>query len=295
MSFKPCDPSRDAVMPVTPVTAVNSESLQTLQLEHRGHVAVVWLNRPERVNAISRQMLDEIAWVLRALAHSDATRVIVIAGRGASFCAGFDVERGGPGFGWAPDATSDAIDLEARLARFMEVWDSPKPVVAAVHGHCLGAATVLCTLADLTLVASDARIGYSSLPLGGGFLEPLWVHLVGPKRAKQMALIPGYTISGATAADWGWANEAVEPDRLMDEALEIAARMARLPADVARLRKQAINRMVELTGFREGVRMGTQTDAVLHQSPAVQRLRAAIGEYGLKEAIRRFHSGELET
>lgn len=270
-------------------------SLQTLQLEQRGRVALVWLNRPERLNAISRLMLDEIASVLRTLAQDEGTRVIVIAGRGASFCSGFDVERGGQGFGWAPDAVTDAIDLERRLAKFLEVWDSPKPVVAAVHGNCLAAATILCTLADLTIVASDARIGHATMPLGGGFLEPLWVHLVGPKRAKQMALIPGHTISGLTAADWGWANYAVEPDRLLGEALDVASRMARLPADVARLRKQAINRMVELAGLREGARMGAQTDAVLHQSPAVQKLRAAIGEHGLKEAIRRFQAGELEA
>jgi enoyl-CoA hydratase/carnithine racemase len=270
-------------------------TLETLQVEPRGPVAVVWLNRPDRLNAISRLMLEEIASVLRALARDDATRVVVLAGRGASFCSGFDVEPGGAGFGWAPDTVSDAINLESRLGQFLEVWDSPKPVVAAVHGHCLAAATVLCTLADLTIVASDARIGYSTMPLGGGFIEPLWEHLVGPKRAKQMALIPGHTISGATAADWGWANYAVEPERLLDEALDVASRMARLPADVARLRKHAINRMVELAGFRQGVLMGAQTDAILHQSPAVQKLRALIGEHGLKEAIRRFQAGELET
>lgn len=275
----------------TPPTA----SLQTLQLEQRGRVAFVWLNRPDKLNAISRAMLDEIVSVLHALAQDDATRVIVLAGRGASFCTGFDVERGGPGFGFATDPVSDAIELEQRLARFFAVWDSPKPVVAAVHGNCLAAATILCTLADLTVVASDARIGYATMPLGGGFLEPLWVHLVGPKRAKQMALVPGHTISGTTAADWGWANYAVEPERLFEEALAVATRMSRMPADVAQLRKQAINRMVELAGLREGARMGAQTDAVLHQSPAVGRLRAAIGEHGLKEAIRRFQAGELET
>lgn len=268
---------------------------ETLQIEQRGRVAVVWLNRPDKLNAISRLMLDEIASVLHTLAQDEVTRVIVLAGRGTSFCSGFDVERGGAGFGWAPDPVSDTINLESRLGRFLEVWDSPKPVIAAVHGHCLAAATILCTLADLTIVASDAHIGYSTMPLGGGFLEPLWVHLVGPKRAKQMALIPGHTISGTTAAQWGWANYAVEPERLFDEALDVASRMSHMPSDVARLRKQAINRMVELAGLREGALMGAQTDALLHQSPAVQRLRAAIGEHGLKEAIRRFQAGDLES
>ncbi|MGE4239312.1 enoyl-CoA hydratase-related protein [Ramlibacter sp.] len=268
---------------------------QTLQVEHRGRVAVVWLNRPDKRNAINRRMLDEIGTAMRVLGEDDATRVIVLAGRGESFCAGFDVDRGGDGFAAATDPVSDTIDLEARLARFFDLWNSPKPVVAAVHGHCLAAATLLCTLADLTIVANDARIGYSSMPLGGGFLEPLWVHLVGPKRTKQMALIPGYTISGATASDWGWANYAVAPERLHDEAFEVATRMSRMPADVARMRKQAINRMAELAGLREGATMGAQTDAILHRSPSVLKLRAAIAEHGLKEAIRRFQAGELDS
>lgn len=266
----------------------------TLELERRGPVCIVWLNRPDKLNAINRAMLAEIGQVLAALALDAATRVIVLAGRGASFCAGFDIERGGSGFGAAPDPVSDAIELEQRLMQFLAVWDSPKPVIAAVHGNCLAAATLLATFADLTIVAADARIGYSTMPLGGGFLEPLWVHLVGAKRAKQIGLIPGNTIDGTTAAAWGWANYAVEPARLIDEVLDVATRMARMPADVLQLRKRAINRMVELGGFREGAREGAHTDALLHQSPSVQKLRAAIAAFGLKEAIRRFQAGEIE-
>lgn len=265
-----------------------------LELERRGAVCILWLNRPEKRNAINRPMLDALSSTLAALAQDDAVRIIVLAGRGASFCAGFDVDRGGEGFGPAPDPVSDTIDLEARMGRFLEIWDHPKPILAAVHGHCLAAATLLCTLADLTIVASDATIGYSSMPLGGGFLEPVWVHLVGPKRAKQIALVPGYTISGTMAAEWGWANYAVAPGALLEEVLGLAERMAHMPADVLRLRKGAINRMVDLSGFREGVRLGAQTDALLHQSPSVLKLRQAIAESGFKEALRRFQADELD-
>ena len=269
--------------------------MNTLELERRGSVCIVWLNRPEKCNAINRAMLDEFGGALAMLADDDTVRVIVLAGRGASFCAGFDVERGGQGFGPAPDPVSDSIDLEARMGRFMAIWDHPKPIIAAVHGHCLAAATLFCTLADLTIVAKDAVIGYASMPLGGGYLEPVWVHLVGPKRAKQLALIPGCTINGSVAADWGWANYAVDPDKLLDEVLDVAQRMSRMPADVLRLRKGAINRMVELGGFKDGVRLGAQTDALLHQSPSILRMRRAIAEFGLKEAIRRFQAGQLDS
>jgi enoyl-CoA hydratase/carnithine racemase len=269
--------------------------LETLVIEPRGPVHVLWLNRPDKRNAINRLMMDEFAQALEALARDDACRVILLAGKGSAFSAGFDIERGPGGFAPAPDPVSDAADLEQRMDRFMAIWDHPKPVVAAVHGHCIAAATLLCLFADITIVARDAVIGYSVIPLGGGYIDPVWVHLVGPKRAKQLFLVPGGTIDGATAVDWGWANYAVEAARLFDEALDMATRMSRMPADVLRVRKQAINRMVELAGFREGIRAGAQTDALLHQSPSIKRLRAAIGELGLKEAMRRFQAGELDA
>ena len=269
--------------------------METLAIEPRGSVHVLWLNRPEKRNAINRLMMDELEQALAALATDEGCRVILLAGKGPAFSAGFDIDRGPGGFAPAPDPVSDAIDLEQRMDRFMAIWNHPKPIVAAVHGHCIAAATLLGMFADITLVARDAVIGYAAIPLGGGYMDPVWVHLVGPKRAKQLFLVPGGTISGATAADWGWANYAVDPDKLFDEALDVATRMSRMPADVLRLRKQAINRMVELSGFREGVRIGAQTDALLHQSPSIKRLRGAIGEFGLKEAIRRFQSGELDA
>ena len=269
--------------------------METLAIEPHGAVRVLWLNRPEKRNAINRRMLEELEVALDDLARDDACRDIVLAGKGSSFCAGFDIERGEGGFTPAPDPVADANDLSWRMDRFLAIWDHPKPVVAAVHGHCIAAATLLCMFADLTIVERDARIGYSVIPLGGGYIDPVWVHLVGPKRAKQIFLVPGNSIDGATAADWGWANYAVDSGKALEDALEIATRMSRMPADVLKMRKRAINRMVELSGFREGVEEGAKTDALLHQSPSIRRLRAAIGEHGLKEAIRLFQSGKLEA
>jgi enoyl-CoA hydratase/carnithine racemase len=269
--------------------------VETLTIEPRGSVHILWLNRPDKRNAINRRMLEELDVALADLARSDECRVIVLAGKGSSFCAGFDIDRGAGGFAPAQDPVADASDLAWRMDRFLAIWDHPKPVVAAVHGNCIAAATLLCMFADLTIVERDARIGYSVIPLGGGYIDPVWVHLVGPKRAKQIFLVPGNSIDGATAADWGWANYAVDSGRAVDEALEIATRMSRMPADVLNMRKRAINRMVELSGFRDGIAEGAKTDALLHQSPSIRKLRGAIGEHGLKEAIRLFQAGKLEA
>ncbi|WP_425569133.1 enoyl-CoA hydratase/isomerase family protein [Pseudonocardia xishanensis] len=109
----------------------------------------------------------------------------------------------------------------ANVNRYLAIWDHPKPVIAAVHGYCIAGATQMCVFADLTIVAEDARIGEPALPLGGGYIAPLWAPLVGPKRAKELAFLPGNAIDGRTAVEWGWANHAVprrgrRPDRRGD-------------------------------------------------------------------------------
>ncbi len=266
-----------------------------VDLKRLGAVAILWLNRPDKRNAMNRAMLDSLSALLRDLAAEDAIRVIVIAGRGDSFCAGFDVSQSAGQSEYAvPDPIADYADLEQRFGRFLEIWDHPKPILAAVHGHCLAAATILCTMADVTIVADDAIIGCSMLPLGGGYIEPTWVHLVGPKRAKQLAFAPGGTISGAIAAQWGWANYSVPAATLHEDVFALAKRMSRMPSDILRLRKLSINRMVELGGFKEGVRLGSQTDALLHQSDAVKRVRRVMAELGVGETVRRFNAGDLE-
>lgn len=270
--------------------------MQPIERESRGHVSFIWLNRPEKRNAINRAMLDGLDKALSDLADDQQTRVIVLAGRGPSFCAGFDVsKKPGEGEHGSAEPIADFADLDHRMTRFLQLWDHPKPIIAAVHGHCLAAATMLCVLSDITLVTPDAKIGFSMLPLGGGYLEPTWVHLVGPKRAKQLALMPGSTITGEMAVQWGWANYAVPQDRLHDEAFAVGTQMARMPSDLLRLRKRAVNRMVELAGFKNGLRMGAESDALLHQSNAVKRMRQLIADLGMSEAVRRFQAGTLDT
>jgi enoyl-CoA hydratase len=271
---------------------------ETLTLDRQGPVVWLALNRPERLNALSRELLAELEAALASIAEDDSVRVTVLHGNGRSFSAGFDVsppaptDEGSGGYGHH-DVIADMDDLELRLRRLMAVWDHPTPVIAAVHGHCLAAATVLAICCDLTVVADDAVIGLPSLPLGGGFLSPIWVHLVGPKRAKHMSFAAGSRIDGKTAATWGWANYSVPAADLTQDVTRLAAEIAKTPADILKVKKQAVNRMVELSGFRTGAELGPQTDAIAHQSPGVATIRAAIAELGVKEAVKRFESGDL--
>jgi enoyl-CoA hydratase len=253
--------------------------------------SIVWmtLNRPERLNAISRKLFDEI---MRAFDHlvDDEARVVVMRGAGRCFSSGFDVASDSPAID-DPDVVEDFVRLRAQINKILTIWDFPKPVIAAVHGYCLGATTQLVSCCDMTIVADDAVIGFPAMPLGGGYISPFWLPLVGVKRAKQMSFEPDSRISGVTASEWGWANYSVPADELMATVREHALRIAKVPADVLMMKKMALNRIADLNGFRTSVVLGAETDALLHAIPPVQELRATIGEYGLKDAIKRFKSG----
>jgi enoyl-CoA hydratase len=256
-----------------------------IRVEHRGPISWIVLNRPDKANALSNAMLDEFSDALARLCDTGGP-VVGIRGEGKGFCAGYDVDQVGKPK--AADPVADRERLARNVDRYLAIWDHPKPVIAAVHGYCIAGATQMCVFADLTIVAEDATIGEPALPLGGGYIAPLWAPLVGPKRAKELALLPGNAIDGRTAVAWGWANHAVPADEVVRTVEDMAARMARIPSDVLRIKKLSINRTMDAMGVRTAAAQVPEMDALLHLSPSVVQLREWIGQVGLKTAITEF-------
>lgn len=258
--------------------------------------ALVWMtfNRPDELNAINRRLLGEIFDAFDWLADDKESRVIVVRGAGRCFSSGYDVSGKSPGeyATEEPGIIEDFMRLRKNVMRNLDIWDFPKPVIAAVHGYCLGAILQLVSVCDMTIVADDAKIGFPSMPMGGGYISPFWVQLVGIKRAKQMSFEPGSRISGKMASEWGWANYSVPEAELMDTVREHALRIAKVPADVLAMKKMSLNRVADLAGFRTSAVLGAETNAILHTLPEVLELRDSVQEHGLKEAMRRFKAGE---
>jgi enoyl-CoA hydratase len=255
---------------------------RTIRIEHNGPLTWVVLDRPSKANALSNELLDEFSAALGELRDSGGP-VIAIRGEGRGFSAGYDLDQ----VGKAGDAepVADRERLQRNLDRYLAIWDHPKPVIAAVHGYCIAGATQMCVFADITVVADDAKIGEPALPIGGGYIAPLWAPLVGPKRAKELAFVPGNSIDGRTAVEWGWANHSVPSDQLIPAVESLAARIAKTPPDVLRIKKLSINRAMESMGVRHATASVAEMDALLHTSPAVVELRKWIGEVGMKEAM----------
>lgn len=260
-------------------------SYQHIRIEHEENLSWIVLNRPDHANALSTELLDEFSDALDSLKTTGGP-VLAIRGEGRGFSAGYDI--GEVGQPKAADPVADRNRLQRNLDRFHAIWDHPKPVIAAVHGYCIAGATQLCVYTDVTVVADDARIGEPTVPIGGGFIAPLWAPLVGPKRAKELAFVPGNTIDADTAVRWGWANHVVPATELLERVRGLAARIALTPPDVLRIKKLSINRAMEAMGIRQAAGSVAEMDALLHTAPSVLAVRERIREEGLKAVIAHY-------
>ncbi len=263
---------------------------ETITYEVDGRVATVTLQRPEKLNAITRQLQVEL---LAALAEAEAdpnVHVAVVTGAGRGFSAGYDLAGGNAHGG---GVTGDRDWLEQVLHGWLAIWDLRLPVIAKVHGVCLAGGTQLAAICDISYVTQDCKVGTPQLPLGAGYVASFWTWFVGPKKAKEIFFPTGTMISGTEAAEIGLFNRAFPADIIDDAVAAYAARVARTPKDILALQKQSINRTQELAGFRAALLQGAEIDAIAHGSPSVRTVNKFIAQHGLSEALRAFEAGEL--
>jgi enoyl-CoA hydratase len=263
-------------MPFTSIILERSELIGTLTL-----------NRPEKLNAMTPQLIAEFSEALAEIEKHPDIKVVVIRGAGRSFSTGYDLS-GGWGGGGSERFTID--DDQRFLQRYVEHWlrlrDLPKPVIAMVHGYCLAGATQLCVSSDIIFAAEDAQIGFPSIPAGAGYVSSFWNWMVGPHRTKYLAFLPGSRISGKEAEAMGFVTRAFPAASLEKDTYDYARRVARVPAQKLRLEKAAINRAMDLRGFRVSVQAGSEFDAIFHFGPGNEEIRKIQKERGLRGAIQ---------
>lgn len=263
---------------------------ETVVMERTGRVARITLNRPEKLNAISRQLQRELLEALGEAERDDGVHVALIAGAGRAFSAGYDLAGGS---GVAAEQSSaiarDRDGLEELNRNWLRIWDLRLPVVAQVHGHCLAGGTQLAAICDVTFTAADARVGAPQLPLGAGFVASYWAWQVGAKRAKEFFFPVGSMISGQEAADIGLFNRALPADELDQFVNDYVERTARTPKEILVLQKKAINRTQEVQGFREALMGGVEIDAIAHFTKPVLEMNRSLKERGLRATLDDFH------
>ncbi len=261
----------------------------------KDRIATVTLNRPERLNALNPEL--DVA-ILEALERAEAdpgVHAAILQGAGRAFCAGADTKRdeaSGQAKPYSPTEDRDRLELQYR--RLMRIWDLRIPVIAKVHGYCLGRGTQYAIMCDITYAADDTVIGAPQLPLGAGWNAVFWAWHLGPKKAKELFLPVGETITGAEAAELGIFNASFPADQLDEHVWEYARKLARVPKELLGLEKQAINKTQDIQGFREAIAVGIEIDVIGHLAEPVLEINRQIRERGLRPTIEAWNAGELD-
>jgi methylglutaconyl-CoA hydratase len=242
----------------------------TIQLAYEGSLAIITLNRPDKRNAISYELIEELLAAFDEVAKSSAL-VLLLAGAGKAFCSGMDLENLKSLIGRSPEQSLKDTQTMARL--FRTLYEFPKPTIAAVNGAAIAGGTGLATLCDFTLAVRDAKFGYTEVRIGfvPAIVSTFLLRQVGEKIARDL-LLTGRLFDAAEAQHIGLVSEIVPPENLLVRARELAAQLMenspaslrytkRLLSDAARaelnaqidaaVRENAAIR--ETTDFREGV------------------------------------------
>jgi len=261
---------------------------RTVIYRRQGRVGMIGLNRPHKLNAMNRQLITDFVAALEEFSADDDARVGILYGEGAAFSSGVDLTP--EGLYEAPDPLRDRAAIEQSVRTWLRIWECPKPVIAQVHGYCIAGGTQPPLFCDIVAVAEEARIGFPKMPVGAGFISPMWSFRVGSQNARLMSYDVGSEITGRQAYEMGYAA-LIFPERLLAEkTYEVAERIARLPSDILAIKKASNNRVQELQGFRAAVLGAAEWDAIAHTSSTVAQAREWIGKWGLKEAIAKFES-----
>ena len=253
--------------------------------ERRGAIALLTLNRPDKLNAVNVPMIAALDHALDAAEADETVRAIVLAGAGRAFSAGFDLDMGvGDG---KPDPADVRRALENDFRIIVRFWDSPKPTIAAVHGYCLGSGMELALACDLTLASDDCRFGLPEVKFGSGIVAMLLPWLAGPKAAKYLLLTGDDRVSAAEVHALGLVNRVVPAASLLDEALALGQRIAANDANAVRMTKQAINRSLDIGGMRQAMRNALEIDVAIETSESAEsrEFNEILKRDGAKAAI----------
>jgi enoyl-CoA hydratase len=237
------------------------------------------LNRPDKLNAISVELREALDAAVAAAVADDDVRVIVIAGAGRAFCAGYDLSEAAPESAWGWREVL-ARDVEATMA----IWRCPKPVIAQVHGYALAGGLELAMACDLIVAADDAQLGEPEIRFGSAPVTLLMPYLIGQKKTREL-LMTGDLIDGREAHRIGLVNRVVPADGLAAEVDALADRLARVPGDVMAPTKLMLNRAMEAAGFLDAVAAGLDLQSFVNMSETAREFDAVVRREGMKAAL----------
>ena len=253
--------------------------------------ARITLNRPEKRNALSMELVEELRDALWEADDDKAVHCVILKGAGTSFCAGYDLtakrqavddgvkRRKGAGF------DDDTWRIEQFQRSLRTLTEMHKPTIAQIHGHCYAGGTDLALYCDILICADNASIGYSALRNMGAAPNQMWLYHIGPQWTKRL-LLTGDTLSGEDAAKIGLVLKSVPEEHLEGEVEGLADRLSWIDPEMLSTNKRIINVGMELMGSTVLQRLAAENDARAHTTQAARDVFKQIGSEGLRAALR---------
>jgi len=285
---------------------------QVVQYEVADRVARITLDRPERGNGITLELVSELAACVERADLDPAVHVLLLAGNGPGFCGGYDLFESAERMGRAPAAGANAapgspVDPQVTAANhdpsatwdpmvdyammsrnvrgFMSLFHCGKPVVCKVHGFCVAGGTDMALCSDLLVIARDAKIGYPPARVWGSPTTALWAQRVGAQRAKRL-LFTGDSLSGSEALEWGLAIEAPASEHLDERTEILVERIARVPVNQLMMMKLLVNQTLYAQGLHTTQVLGTLLDGITRHTAEGYAFQRRAAEAGFREAVR---------
>jgi enoyl-CoA hydratase len=256
-------------------------------------IATITLNRPEKLNAMSQSLLDDLEKAFDRAKEDPSAKVVLLRGAGRSFCAGYDLApddwiltQYGADFDGPVNAVQDREDVTKILEYWLRLWKFPKPIIAEVQGVCLSGAGELLAMADIVVAADNAKFGHpAGRDLGIPVTLSFWPLLIGMRKTKEL-LFTAKLIDGVEAERIGLVNQAVPADTLSSAALEMAQDVARTAEVGLRVSKLATNRWFENMGLLASTYSTADLDTFFHQSETYVDFFKTVREEGMHAALQ---------
>lgn len=279
-------------------TERTSVELETLIYEKEDRIATVTLNRPEKGNALSVKLRDELDLVMDDLDVDDETRVLVIKANGNHFSTGYDLTE----FSYLWDGESAINDVQRRPHRRSPVWSRREfhlsrerwmrlfrlrqATIAVVHGHCVAGGLDLVGVCDIAFAADDALLGQpEARAMGELHVFAMWPIHLGMRKSKEW-LFTGDNMTGTEAAELGLVNRAVPRAEVEAVARAYAERVSHVPLDAIYSHKEVTNRWFEAAGMHAGMAAANDLDAMGIAGPGMDRFTEVWREGGVRPAVR---------
>src|SRR5258708_6932609 len=235
-----------------------------VQHETDGNIAIITMNRPEKLNAVNHELRTAVSEALIRADDDKSIHVVILRSNGRSFCVGYDIDNDTPERAARRfDALKWRESLTEHLHFEMIPWYMRKPVIASVQGHALGGGCEIAMFCDLTVAADNAMFGEPEIRFsstGPGIVMP-WI--IGYKKAREL-LYFGDMIDAQAALDLGMVNRVVPLDQLREATLKYARRLAHIAPEALAATKLSINRGADAAGFRNAMQAGLDIVAPLY-------------------------------